>query len=204
MQREDELSKQAEKGICGVEGRTGRICTNVKGECKMHAPDELRCASMLDRDAKLRCWLHKQENSDYCSSHANFPNLSTNAKEYGIDCYNRYQPCSLNAFLERYYQNADVELFPFLDRFSAYVKSLSGHHDLWQLEYRTSNPELVSRAGRVVDLLISRKDNALDAAHVNSLLSGLGIPLTVEVTDAGFSIGGHVDQERVEVARLSH
>ena len=204
MQREDELSKQAEKGICGVEGRNGRICTNVKGECMMHAPEELRCTSMLDRDAKLRCWLHKQENSDYCSSHANFPNLSTNAKEYGIDCYNRSQPCSLNAFLERYYQNADVKLFPFLDRFSAYVKSLSGHHDLWQLEYRTHIPDLVSRTGRVVELLMSRKDAANDAAYVNSLLSGLEIPLTVEVTDAGFSIGAHVNEERVEVARLSH
>ena len=158
---------------------------------------------MLDRDTTLRCWLHKEDNSDYCSSHANFPNLSINAKEYGIGCYNRSQPCSLNAFLERYYPGADVKLFPFLDRFSAHVKGLSGHHHLWQLEYRTNIPELVSRSDRVVNLLMSHKNNPLDAAQVNSLLSGLEIPLTVEVTDAGFSIGGHVDQERVEVAYLS-
>ena len=177
---------------------------NVKTECMMHAPEELRCNSMLERDPTLRCWLHKRENSDYCGNHADFPNLSINAKEYGIDCYNRSQPCSLNAFMERYYQNADVKLFPFIDRFSAYVKGLSGHHDLWQLAYRTNIPELVSLASRVVGLLMSRKDAAIDAAHVNSLLSGLEIPLTVEVTDAGFSIGGHVNEERVEVARLSH
>ena len=51
---------------------------------------------------------------------------------------------------------------------------------------------------------MSRKDAANDAAYVNLLLSGLEIPLTVEVTDAGFSIGAHVNEERVEVARLSH
>ena len=106
--------------------------------------------------------------------------------------------------MERYYPSADAKLFPFLDRFLAYVKPLSGHDDLWQLAYRTNIPSLVSLASRVVDLLMSRKDAAIDAAHVNSLLSGLEIPLTVEVTDAGFSIGGHVNEERVEVARLSH
>ena len=203
MQREDELSKQADKGICGVEGRNGRICMNVKGECKVHAPKELRCTSMLDCDTTLRCMLYKDEDSDFCSSHAAFPNLSINAKAYGIECYNRSQPCSLKAFLGRYYPSADVKLFPVLDRFFAYVKGLSGRHDLWQLEYRTNIPDLVSRADRVVHLLMSHKDNALDAAQVNSLLSGLEVPLTVVVTDVGFSIERYVNEERVEVAYLS-
>ena len=134
MQREDELSKQADKGICGITQRNGRICMNVRGECKVHAPKELRCTSMLDCDTTLRCWLHKEENSDYCISHAEFPNLSINAKEYGIECYNRSQPCSLKAFLERYYPSANAKLFPFLDGFSAYVKGLSGHVDEERVE----------------------------------------------------------------------
>ena len=94
--------------------------------------------------------------------------------------------------------------FPFLETFPAYVKSLSGHHDLWQLEYRTDMPDFVPRAKKIVELLLSsRNDATMDAEHVNQILSGLEIPLTVEEIGAGFSIGGIVEGERVEVARLS-
>ena len=205
MAREDERSRQAERGICGVTGRNGRICMSVRGDCRSHAPDELRCKSMLEDDMSLRCWCYKKVNSDYCSNHAEFSNLSVNARDYGYDCQRYSQPCSLHDFLERFYPAAKMETFPRRpEEFLAYVKRMSGHPGLWQIQYRTRESKAVAEVRRIVAMLLPVRGNAeAHAAHVNHTLSDKSSPLRVEAGDGGYTIGCRLKGERVEVAHLS-
>eukprot|EP00975_Prorocentrum_lima_P052635 11031393-Prorocentrum_lima.AAC.1 len=61
MQLEDELSRKRDRGICNVKTRQGKICTNIKGECPSHAPESIRCHSMIDKNHEERCWNFKSE-----------------------------------------------------------------------------------------------------------------------------------------------
>lgn len=55
MTREDTRSRKAARGLCHVTQRDGNICTNEKGECCVHAPEESRCTSTLEDELSLRC-----------------------------------------------------------------------------------------------------------------------------------------------------
>ena len=87
MTAEDKQSCKIERGTCDVTLRDGEdICDNIKGRCDWHAPDSQRCQSMIEREPERRCWNYRQEASDYCRDHHEFPNVSVNAKAYGEDC----------------------------------------------------------------------------------------------------------------------
>ncbi len=204
MMREDDRSRHAERGICDVTDRRGCICTNVKGECRAHAPEESRCKSMLEGDLAVRCWGYKRQASDYCSKHQEFPNLSLNAKRYGDDCLSK--ACMRDAFLERFYPDADKGNCPdILDEFLAYVKRMSGHDDLWQVQCsNTCGREVVAQVEMMVGLLMPvRGDATAHAASTNHILSGSQSQMRVKVTDAGFVIVSEVDGVQLPVALLS-
>ena len=202
MAAEDDWSRKADKGICDIKDRNGRICTNAKGGCCVHAPDEKRCTSMLEDNIGLRCWGYKQKESDYCGKHHEFPNLSVNANQYGGDCHRCFKACSLDEFIERFYPAVDKAVCPYvLDEFLAYVKRLSGHSDLWEVRYTKCGPETMARAKEIVGMLLPVRGNAVaHAAHVNHTLSDRMSALRVNATGADFVIG---DDSGVKVARLS-
>ena len=190
---EDELSRQRERGICGVPSRDkGRVCLNTKGECGVHAPDERRCASMLEDNTELRCWSYKQPLSDYCIYHQDFANLSVNGKEYADDCHRRSKPCCLDEFIERYYPTANAQSFPRRADFLAYLKRLSGHDNLWLVVY---NPDAgqkgLASAKKIIGMFFPVRGCAeARRASTNHDLSDQGSTLRIEAADGGYAIKG--------------
>ena len=161
---------------------------------------------MLENDLTLRCWCHKQQESEHCNNHSEFPNLSVNAKEYGDDCHLCSMACSLHDFLERFYPDVDKGQCPnVLDDFLAYVKRMSRHDDLWQIHYNTTcDPGIAKQVKKIVGMLLPiRGDATAQAARVNHTLSDKGSQLRVEVSETGFAFVGDVEGARFEVARLS-
>ena len=157
MTREDTRSRKAARGLCHVTQRDGNICTNVKGECCVHAPEESRCTSTLEDDLTLRCWGFKEHDSEYCNKHLDFPNLGIRAKEYGTECHQRAEPCSLHDFLERFYPARSKDSYPRRpEEFLTYVKRMCGHDDLWELTVPA--PELVAYVKNIVDMLLSSRE----------------------------------------------
>ena len=72
--REHEARKT--KGICGASLRCGRgLCQNVRGECRFHAPEDVRCMSTLETQPNERCYNWKVDGADYCDKHVDYPNL---------------------------------------------------------------------------------------------------------------------------------
>ena len=194
MANEDELSRQREKGICGMLSRgKGRVCLNARGTCDVHAPDELRCTSMLEDNIGLRCWSYKRPLSDYCIYHQDFANLSVNAKRYADDCHRRSKPCSLDEFLERFYPAANTQSFPRRADFLAYLKRMSGHDDLWLVVYNPScGPTELASAKKIIGMFFPVRGGAeTRRASVNHDLSDQGSSLRVEApTGGGYAIKG--------------
>ena len=105
-----------------------------------------------------------------------------------------------------------METFPRRpEEFLAYVKRMSRQHGLWQIQYHARDSTAVAEVKRIVAMLLPVRGNAeTHAAHVNHTLSDKSSPLRVEAffgaspqTDAGYTIGGQLKGERVEVAHLS-
>ena len=193
MANEDELSRQREKGICGTLSRgKGRVCLNARGRCDVHAPDELRCTSMLEDNIGLRCWSYKWPLSDYCIHHQDFANLSISAKEYADDCHQRSRPCSLDEFLERFYPAANTQSFPRRADFLAYLKRMSGHDDLWLVVYNPScGPTELASAKKIIGMFFPVRGGAESRrASVNHDLSDKGSQLRIEESDGGYAIQG--------------
>ena len=193
MADEDVRSRQRDKGICGVPSRERhRVCQNTKGECGVHAPDERRCASMLEDNTELRCWSYKQPLSDYCIYHQDFANLSVNGKEYADDCHRRSKPCCLDEFIERYYPTANAQSFPRRADFLAYLKRLSGHDNLWLVVY---NPDAgqkgLASAKKIIGMFFPVRGCAEACrASTNHDLSDQGSTLRIEAADGGYAIKG--------------
>ena len=202
MAREDHRSRQASRGICNIIQRNGNICTNVKGECSVHAPAELRCKSMLESDVTLQCWGYKEDGSEYCSNHCQFPNLGVNAKVYGDECKRLSEPCSLQSFIERFYPGANKGSYPrHADEFLTYIKCMSGCDDLW--EVFGCSPPVLAYVKNIVGMISSSGEDPKErAAHTNNILSPKRSPFRVEVTDAGFTIAAEYQGERHAIARL--
>ena len=157
---------------------------------------------MLENDFTLRCWGYKGNESEYCSHHLQFPNLSVNAKHYGTDCKQGSEPCSLVDFLDRFYPDQNKVSYPRRpEEFLTYVKRMCGHDDLWELTVPA--PELVAYVKNIVDMLLSSREAPAErAARANQTLTGMGSPFRVEVTDAGLTIRFDAEGERLEVARI--
>jgi len=205
---EDNRSRQMQKGICDVIDRSGCVCTNVKGECQAHAPEELRCASMLEDNADERCWNRKQQGSDFCHYHQDFPNFGVNAKAYGEDCHLRTNKiCSYADFLYRFYPTVKKQTLRITgDNFLMYLKQMSGHDDLREIRHKEQlEPKFVGEVKKIVDLLFPVIGDARShAEHVNDSLSEIGSPFCVKMTEASFVISFDVKGQRYEVAEVSH
>ena len=105
MEREDRLARLLQKGVCGKPTKNG-FCDRVRGNCPFHAELELRCASCLDADPTRRCYVRKENGSEYCSGHAAFPNFGKVLKGYAEECRSKCVPFSPHAFREACYPNA--------------------------------------------------------------------------------------------------
>ena len=91
-----------------------------------------------------------------------------------------------------------------MDEFLAYIKRMSGHDALWQVRYTSLGPKTVAQVKKILGMLLPvRGDPAAHAAGVNHTLSDMNSPWRVVATDGGFTIGGNLKGERVEVAHLS-
>ena len=205
MMREDYLSRQMQRGLCDVAFRSGCVCTNVKGECNVHAPEQLRCSSMVEDDPNKRCWNYKQQESKFCPCHQHFPDLSVRAKAYGEECHRRSnQVCSLDEFLHRFYQTAEKRKFP-VDKFLAYLKRMSGHDDIREVRHKEQfEPKIVDEIKRIVDLCLPLRDDARShVTSVNQSLSDRGSPFSAEVTETGLVISCTLKGVRYELAQVA-
>ena len=208
MECEDRRSLQMQKGICDVIDRSGCVCTHVKGECQAHAPEELRCTSMLEDYSEERCWNRKQQDSEYCHCHQNFPNLSVNAKAYGEECHLRSNKiCSCEELLYRFYPTVKKQMFPIaVGKFLTYLKRVSGHDDLLEIRYKEQlEPKFVGEVKKIVDRRLPFIGDARShAAHVNHSLSDEGSPFFAAVKGEGFVISFALKGQRYEAAEVSH
>ena len=220
MKFEDEHSRKRDKGICNVKTRQGKICTNVKGECPSHAPDPIRCHSMIDNNHEERCWNFKSEEEghlpEYCYYHQDFPNLSVNAREYGLTG----KVCSEEDFLSRYYPDSgDKKKLPMDSStlFKKYVALMSDQKELWWVDYHPDvSTEFKTQAQKIVNQLfpvpMMRGDAKTRAARINHSLSDKGSRLRVQTNGDNGDNGdkfmiyisslnsGGVDGEGVSVA----
>ena len=189
----DNDSKKRERGICGARLRDSEgICDNIKGRCDWHAPDSQRCQSMIERDQERRCCNYRQEPSDYCRDHHEFPNVSVNAKAYGEDCCRHPKKiCERAEFLMKYYPIADPDRFSIsTGDFLGYIRRQSGRDDLRQVEYKiTRHSAPFADVEKIIGMLLPLRSNATAcAAHVNHTLSDRGSQCRALATDTGFKI----------------
>jgi hypothetical protein len=64
---------------CQEISRQNKIC-KIRG-CTFHAPPEVRCQSKKDGNHTLQCFNYKMDGSEYCSVHADYPNMSVHMAE---------------------------------------------------------------------------------------------------------------------------
>ena len=160
---------------------------------------------MLEDDCESRCWNFKQEGSEYCHCHQDFPNLSVNAKEYGNHVHDELPVCDLAEFLKTYYPNANPSLFPKQpEYFLKYLKQMSGHDDLCQVLYfHTTGATLLAEIKKTIDMLVPASGDAdTHAARVNHNLSDRGMLFRAYATETGFEIQADAKGKQVTLASL--
>ena len=197
-------SKKRERGICGARLRDSEgIRDNIKGKCRWHAPDSQRCKSMIESDSEKRCWNYKQELSDYCLCHNDFPNVSVNAESYGEECSARpLKICDRAEFLMKFYLHADPERFIISSGdFLGYLRRQSGCDKLCEVVYnipRHSPP--FAEVEKIFGMLLPLRSNATAcAAHVNHTLSDRGSQCRALAIETGFQI----QMDDTEVAQIT-
>jgi hypothetical protein len=204
MEIEDELSRKRDRGICNVKTRQGKICTNAN-ECPSHAPDLRRCTSMIDDNHDLHCWNFKskeeEHSPEYCVYHQDFPNLSVNAREYGLTG----KVCSVEDFLSHYYPDSgDKNKLPMDSStlFKKYVALMSDQKELWWADYNPYvSTEFKTQAKKIVnELFPMRGDAKTHAARSNHTLSDQGSRLRVQTNGDS---GGNGDKFMVYMSSLS-
>ena len=158
---------------------------------------------MIERDPERRCWNYRQEASDYCRYHHEFPNVSVNAKAYGEDCCrDPKKVCERAEFLMKYYPIADPDRFSIsTGDFLGYIRRQSGRDDLCQVVYKiTRNSTPFADVEKIIGMLLPVHGNATAcAAHVNHTLSDRGSQCRVLAIQTGFNI----QMNDTEVARIT-
>ena len=82
MQMEDDASRTADRGRCGVVPRSGGSpYDKPRGRCPNHAEEKARCKSSIDSDPNERCWKRRAESSRFCKQHADYPNHSVKVQQ---------------------------------------------------------------------------------------------------------------------------
>ena len=118
---------------------------------------------MSENDLTLQCWGYKEDGSEYCSNHCQFPNLGVNAKVYGDDCKRLSEPCSLQSFIERFYPGANKDSYPrHADEFLTYIKCMSGCDDLW--EVFGCSPPVLAYVKNIVGMISSSGEDPKERA----------------------------------------
>ena len=129
MQAEDDASRIADRGRCGVVPRGGgQQCKHPKSRCPKHAAEQERCQSALDNDPRERCWKHRAEKSCFCTLHADYPNYSKTVQRWAADRQQRglsFDEEQFTAHIRAEYPNASYQQ-PKIYDFQKYAASLAG------------------------------------------------------------------------------
>ena len=145
---------------------------------------------MIDDNHELRCWNFKskeeEHSSEYCFYHQDFPNLSVNAREYGLT----NKVCSVEDFLSHYYPDSGDRTELPMDGFKKYVALMSEQKELWWAEYNTEvGAEFKAHAKKIVNQLLPVTGTAkTHAAHINHTLSDQGSRRRVQTNGDKFMV----------------